>query len=198
MELDDLKQNWAKSNETIKYRHRDVLEIIQGRSEGPAAKLKRRFRKGMIALPLIASIAITKLSKKSGFIYEVFTWYLIGFCLLIMIYFYLNYRLISRMQTMEGDVKTHLQRQVRLLRQGLKWRLLITRSLLLVFFLLLEFFMYQKQDMGIDDWSHQSLALRLSVYAGVFLFFYFLTKWATDHRYKKHIRHLEMLTEQME
>lgn len=198
MELDDLKQKWTTSNEKIKLPDRDILDMIQNDSQGPVAKLKRRFRKGMVLLPAIAIITATRLAQKHGFIYEVFTWYFITFCLLITLYFYLNYRVVSQIQTVEGDVKTNLKRQVLLLQTGLKWRLLITRGLMILFIILLEFLMQLKQDNGFEGWHHQPIFLRLLVYAGTFSGFYLLTKFATNLRYKKHIRHLESLTEQMQ
>ncbi|MDQ6608532.1 MAG: hypothetical protein M3Y85_01780 [Bacteroidota bacterium] len=197
MELDELKQSWTKSNEKIKIPDRDILEMIRNNSDGPVAKLKRRFKKGMFILPAIALIAGTKLVQKHGFIFDVFTLYFFTFCFLITIYFYLNYRLVSQIQAVDGDVKTNLKRQVRLLQAGLKWRLLITRGMMVLFIIVLELLMQLKQDNGFEKWHTQPVVIRLLIYAGAFLFFYLLTKFATNLRYNKYIRHLEVLTEQL-
>lgn len=197
MELDDLKQAWNKSDNAISHGNRNIIELIQNKSAGPAAKLKRRFKKGMILIPFILSIAVLKLTKHSGLLPQLLVWYLSMFGIAMMTYFYLNYRLINSMQTLEGSVKDNLQKQVKLLRIGLRWRLLITRGMFLTFIVLTELLMYFKIVPETENWRQYGLFLRLSIYAGSALFFYFLTKFATDFRYKKHILRLEELIEEM-
>jgi Na+/melibiose symporter-like transporter len=196
MELDDLKKGWQL--EQGRAGKRDILKMIRSRSEGPAARLRRRFRNGMFILSILTVVIVRKLSDRHGLIFGVLTWYLIGFCLLMFIYFFLNYRLMGRMQVVEEDVRNHLRRQVQLLRKGLYWRLLITRTLFASLFLLLELLMYLKKDEGFDSWAGRPLLLRLAVYAGVFAILYYFTKKTMNHRYKKHIEALDQLVHEME
>jgi Na+/melibiose symporter-like transporter len=196
MELDDLKRGWQLEKGGAG--KRDILQMIRSRSEGPAARLRRRFRIGMLILPLLAVASAREFFGRHGVVFEALTWYLIGFCLLLFIYFFLNYRLLGQMQVSEGDVRNHLTRQVQLLRKGLYWRLLITRSMFASMFLLLELLMYLKKDAGFESWEGRPLLLRLAVYAGGFAFLYYFTKKTTNHRYKKHFEDLDQLVREME
>lgn len=196
MELDDLKTGWQLENSSAG--KRDILKMIRSRSEGLAARLRRRFGKGMVILSILTVVIFRKLSGRHGLIFETLTWYLTGFCVLMFIYFFLNYRLLGRMQVVEEDVRNHLTRQVRLLRKGLYWRLLLTRSMFASMFLLLELLMYLKKDEGFESWEGRPLLLRLAVYAGGFAVLYFFTKKAMNHRYKKHIEELDQLVREME
>jgi hypothetical protein len=196
MELDELKQSWQKATEKMELPNRDVLELIQHRSEGPVAQLKRRFRKGMILILLVTGFSLIELHGKSD-LSEIMKWYLAGFCGMILIYFYLSYRLVSKMQEMQETVKANLQRQVHLLKTGLKWRLIVTRSMFVLYMVFLEAYMYLRPKDGLTQWRALPTGERLVIYAGIFLFMYLLTKYATTHRYKRHIEHLERLTEQM-
>jgi hypothetical protein len=196
MELDDLKTGWQLEKGGTG--NRDILQMIRSRSEGPAARLRRRFRKGMLILPVLAVVSAREFFGRHGAIFEALSWYLMGFCLLLFVYFFLNYRLLGQMQSVEGDVRNHLKRQVRLLRKGLYWRLLLTRSMFVSMFLLLELLMYLKKDAGFESWEGRPLLFRLAVYAGVFAFLYFFTKKATNHRYKKHFEDLDQLVHEME
>jgi hypothetical protein len=45
MELDDLKHQWKQADKTQKPINQNIMELIQHRSRGPVAALKRSFRK---------------------------------------------------------------------------------------------------------------------------------------------------------
>ena len=197
MEIDDLKESWRNSTGKIKTPERDIIALIQNKGNGPAAQLKRRFRKGLLLIPFVACIVTIQFSKKGNLFSDVLYWYFIGFCVGVMAYFYFNYRLVSRMQTMENNVKENLLQQVQTLQAGLKWRLIITRGLVVIFILLLELLLYLRQEPRFSGWYGRPVHIRLLAYAGAVIFFYFLTKFALHHRYGKHIRYLQTLTEQM-
>lgn len=197
MELDDLKQSWQKATERAERPNRDVQEMLQNRSEGPVAQLKRRFRKGLLLMPALVGISFFELHADNTISWLV-RGYLLVFCFLMLIYFYLSYRLVSKMQNMHETVKANLQRQVELLKTGLKWRLLITRSMFLLYAILLEVFMYVRPNDGLSNWRAHSLPFRLCAYAGAFIAGYLISKYATNHRYKKQITYLEQLVAQMQ
>ena len=80
MELDELKKSWQRFGEKMKAPQKDIQELIKNRSEQPLAKLKRRFRKGILLMPAIASIVIIQFSHNSDFASHVLVWYLLCFC----------------------------------------------------------------------------------------------------------------------
>jgi len=198
MELDDLKKTWQQSNENIKAPQKDIRELIQSRSEQPLAKLKRRFRKGILLMPVIAAIVVIEFSRKQDFASRFLVWYLLCFCLIMMLYFYVNYRLVNRTQLSEGDVYSNLVIQTKMLTQLLQLRLLLMRGAIALFFLLLEVLMYLRHGKGYESWQAHSIFFRLAVYVVTFIFFFFFTRLAINHRYRKNIQYLQLLVKELE
>ena len=198
MELDELKKSWQRFGEKMKAPQKDIQELIKNRSEQPLAKLKRRFRKGMLLMPAIASIVIIQFSHKSDFASHVLVRYLLCFCAIMLVYFYVNYRLVSKMESNESDVHSNLLRQTKLLTQLLQFRLLLMRGAVVLFFALVELMMYFRHGDGYESWHARPVIYRLIVYAGTFIFFFFFTRIAMNHRYRKNIRHLQDLVKAFE
>ncbi|MEJ7685106.1 MAG: hypothetical protein WKG06_46125 [Segetibacter sp.] len=197
MELDDLKQSWTEASKNIKPLNINIMELIQNKSYGPLAQLKNRFRKGLILIPVVVSMLIINLSRKHDVFSDGLFWFYIIFCSLMMLYFFYNYRLINKMQYMDNFVKANFEKQVEILENGLKWRLVITRGLFLVFIVLLEVLMYYKQEPSLVKWFVQPLTIRISVYAVMIAAFYFITKFAFNYKYRKHVQYLKKLVQQM-
>ena len=198
MELDELKKSWQRFGEKMKAPQKDIQELIKNRSEQPLAKLKRRFRKGMLLMPAIASIVIIQFSHKSDFASHVLVRYLLCFCAIMLVYFYVNYRLVSKMESNESDVHSNLLRQTKLLTQLLQFRLLLMRGAVALFFALVELMMYFRHGGGYESWHERPVIYRLLVYVGTFIFFFFFTRIAMNHRYRKNIRHLQDLVKAFE
>lgn len=196
MELDDLKKSWQQSNEKVTLPDKDIRELIRNKTTGPVAQLKRRFRRGMLLIVFIAAYIVIESNGYSGS-KQFLQGYLLSFCAFILVYFYFNYRLLSQMQATEESVKTNLQRQVRLLKNGLKWRLLVTRTMVALYAVMLEVMMHLHPG-NFPKWQAQSLGVRLAVYLGVFVLIFAISRWGTDLRYKKHIRYLEELAGQLQ
>jgi hypothetical protein len=196
MELDDLKKNWEAANKDIQIPQRNIQEMIRA-SNGHLNQLRKRFRKGMILMPFIALVSISELSSRHSFMMEVIRWYIVGFCFLMMIYFGVNYIMLNKLERMEGDVKENLEKQVRFLSKGYSLRLIITRTMPLVLFILVEILMIVHPQGGFTKWAGQPLIIRMTGYAVIFIALYFFTSWATYHRYKKHIEHLQSLVKEL-
>lgn len=196
MELDELKQSWKQSAEKMQGSDSHIQSVIANKDRGPVAELKARFRKGMILIPLIMAIALMKLPKHHGLAFDLFFSLLSTVAILMTAYFYFNYKLVSSMQAMDGTVKDNLQKQVRILEKGVRFRLLFTRTMLLVFIVLLELLSYQGKEM--EGWYSQALVVRLMVYAFVFAGFYLLTHLVVKNRYSKYISHLRELVDELE
>jgi hypothetical protein len=198
MELDDLKKSWQQSNATMKVPQKDIRELLQSRSEQPLAKLKRRFRKGMLLMPVIAAIMLSEFSGKKDLASHFLVWYLLCFCAVMMVYFYVNYRLVDKRQVAGGDVRSNLIHQTKMLTTFLNLRLLVMRGAIAFFFLLVEAFMYFRHGEGFQSWHARSILLRLAVYAGTFLFFFLFTRLVINHRYGRDITHLQELCKELE
>ena len=61
MELDDLKQQWKQADKLQIPKNKNIMDIIQHKSHGPFAELKKSFKRQMIAMTVvpIAIIALT-------------------------------------------------------------------------------------------------------------------------------------------
>jgi len=57
MELDDLKQTWNQ-NQSTKPLNTDIMELIQHKSYGPLAALKKAFRKQIVLMAIIPAYFI--------------------------------------------------------------------------------------------------------------------------------------------
>jgi hypothetical protein len=196
MELDELKQPWKISAEKIP--PVNIGEMIRQQAADPLHRLKRRFRSRMIVLPLVLTWLIINLSKHHDIFSDVLFWLYVVICIGMTGYFYAGYRQVSRIQDMDGPVKSMLEKRVRALEQGLRWRLICVRILFVVFIVLLEIMLFYKQEPSLAAWYALPIYLRLAVYAGLTGFFYLLTGWILGNKYGKYIRRLRELVEQMQ
>lgn len=197
MELDDLKKSWRQSGEQIKAPQKDIRQLIQAGSDHPLVKLKRRFRKGMLLMPAIAAIIAIEFSHKKDFESHFASWYLLSFCAIMMVYFFVNYRLVSKMLENAGNVHANLVHQTKTLSQFLKIRLILMRGAVALFFVLHEVLKYLYSDEG-HAWQASDLFRRLPTYLFVFILFFFFTRIAMNHRYRKNIQQLQQLVKEME
>jgi hypothetical protein len=197
MELDDLKQTWKETTGKIKPSQKNIMELIQNKDHGPVAQLKRRFRRRLVAIPLVLSVLIFDLSRHHDIFSDLLFWLYVFICIMLTGYFYMNYRLLGNMQRMDGQVRATLERQVRILEKGVIWRLVIVRSLFIVFIVLLEVLLYYRQEPSLVKWYAQPLGIRLASYAILWLSFYFFSGFVIQHEYKKHILYLKGLVEQV-
>lgn len=196
MELDELKQGWKRSAEKINTHSRDIQSLITDNQSGPVSELRNRFRRGMIIVPLVIAIALSRLSHHHGLAFNVMFCFLLVFALSMVGYFYYNYKLLGRFQTMDITVKEHLQKQATLLEKGVRFRLIFTRAMAVVFIILLELLMYRGKQL--TGWNDKSLTTRLTVYTVVLAIFYLVTHLAVKHRYSKNINHLKELVNELE
>jgi uncharacterized integral membrane protein len=197
MELEDLKKDWQKSG-FPRESSRDILEMIHHRSEGPAAKLQRRFRKGMILAPVILAVMIIRLSgKKLTLTSDFFFCYFAAFCVFITLYFFVNYRLVSKMQDMDEAVRSNLEKQVSLLEKGVRWRLIITRMFFLLLPVLFEVMIHISAEPSFSSWLGRPWPVRVLAYAVGLALFFTLISFAIRTRYGRQITRLKELVAQL-
>lgn len=71
------------------------------------------------------------------------------------------------------------------------------RGAVALFFVLNELLKYLYHADG-QVWQAQDFFRRLPVYLAVFIFFFFFTRFAMNHRYRKNIQQLQRLVKEME
>src|SRR5258705_3896421 len=105
MELEDLKKTW-KQTEISTNKNIDIMELIHNKNYGPLAALKRAFLKEirmMAIIPLI--LLLTNLDNIGGVLRSVMFWSYVAFCIGVVAFASYNYRLVAKMEGMDGMVK---------------------------------------------------------------------------------------------
>src|SRR5450432_3076624 len=105
MELDDLKQTWKhlpiKNNINT-----DIMELIQHKSHGPVAAMKRVFKKQITVMAILPLVLIaTNLNDVRIVFTSVMFWCYVAFCIGIIVFAYYNYRIVTKMENMDGMVR---------------------------------------------------------------------------------------------
>jgi hypothetical protein len=197
MELDDLKSLWKHKDEK-KLSGEEIRNLLQNRSYGPLARLKNRFRRGMFIIPFAVVFLVMELSKHHDIFNDVLFWLYVVVCIGLVLYFYINYRVMDRAQNMEGPVKSVMERMVHILENGIRIRLLVIRILFVLFIVVFEVLLYFNQEPKMVKWYVQPLYVRLSVYAVLIIVFYLFTGMVIRHKYKTDVLRLKEIVQQME
>src|ERR1700759_4383318 len=104
MELDDLKQTWKESG-THKNINTNIMNLIQHKTYGPVAALKKEFRKQIIVMCLLPMLLIcTNLDDISKPLTSILFWAYVLFCTGVIVFAYFNYRIANRMSVMDESI----------------------------------------------------------------------------------------------
>lgn len=198
MELDDLKQEW-KQTPVKKIKNTDIMELIQHKSYGPVAALKKAFRRQivvMIILPVL--LFVTNMDDGNKALTSVMFWSYVAFCMGVVISSYFNYRIVDKMGDMDSMVKSNLVRQIGLLEARMKWNVIGSRIVLPFFILLTEIVPYFQYYRMLDKWHSLHPAIRFGAYAFLLLLHYFLSRRICQQKYGRHIAYLKSLVKEMQ
>jgi hypothetical protein len=197
MELDDLKQTW-KQTETKKNINTDVMKLIQHKSYGPIAALKREFRKQIIVMMIIPLLLVmTNADDIVQVLTSVMFWSYVAFCIGVVAFAYYNYRIVKKMETMDGMVRSNLEQQVNILETRLKWKVIGVRIALLYFILLTEIVPYFQHYRMLDKWHALSPAIRFGSYAALLLLQYFVSGMIIRRKFGTHLNYLKDLVREI-
>lgn len=198
MELDELKQWWQQAPEQ-KQPTINIMDIIQHRSYGPLASLKRTYRKQMIVMAAFPFILLAANMKNiEGVLSSVLFWSYVAFCIGVILFAAYNYRIVKNMQTMDATVKTNLEQQVSFLEKRVQLELWGLRGVVLFFIVLLEVIPYFQHYRMLDKWHALPALTRIGVYAGFLVFQYFVSQRIKEKRVGRHIAYLKELMQQMQ
>jgi hypothetical protein len=198
MELDELKKMWNQTpiqNKPII----NIMELIQHKSYGPLASLKRTYRKQirvMAVLPLL--LMLINLNDIDKVLTSILFWSYVVFCIAIVLFARYNYRIVKSMQTMDTVVKVNLEQQIALLEKRANMEIWGLRAVLLFFVLLLEIVPYLQHYRMLDKWHSLSPFIRFAAYNGLLLLQYVLNKRLKERKVGRHLRYLKELVGQMQ
>jgi len=199
MELDDLKQTW-KQNDTIgKIKNTDIMELIQHKSYGPVAALKKAFNKQMrlmAILPLL--VFVTNLDNVQKVFTNIMFWSYIVFCAGVVVYSWFNYRLVRKMEGMDKMVKPNLEEQIDILETRVRWQTIGIRIVAIYFIILMEVLPYIQHIRMLDKWHSLSPLIRFSIYAAFLALQYFTSRKVLYQKFGSHLAYLKSLIMEME
>jgi len=198
MELDDLKNTWQQTPVT-KNNNTDIMEIIQQKSYGPIAALKRTYRKQIVLMFLIPLMLVAVNSQDiHGVLTSILFWSYVAFCIGVIVFAYRNYHIVSKMDSMDALVKTKLEQQIRLLEKRANWQMMGVRGVLIFFIFLLEVLPYVQHYRMLDKWHSLPVAVRFGAYAGLLLLQYFMNKKIKQRKVGRHLTYLKELVKEMQ
>jgi hypothetical protein len=198
MELDDLRQSWKETPIPTPV-NKNIMEMIQHKSYGPVAALKRNFKKQMIVMALLPFILLlTNASDISKPLTSVLYWSYVVVAIGVIIVAYYNYRIADKMQDMNGMVKANLEQQVSLLQARLRWKIIGLRIVFIFFIVLLEVLPYFQHYRMLDKWHSLPILARLAVYLGFLLLQFFISPIILQRKFGRHLTYLQSLVKEME
>ena len=193
MELDDLKQRW-KEKTNQKPTNKSIMEMIQHKSYGPIAALKRSYRKQMVVMLLMPLLLLlTNLDDITKPLTSVMYWSYVLFCIGIAAVAINNYITANRMQRMDGLLKENLEQQITLLQTRMNWTVISLRLALLFFVVLAEVLPYFQHFRMLDKWHSLPLLARYGTYAALFIAQYFLSPRVLQYKFGRHLESLKEL-----
>lgn len=197
MELDELKQLW-KGNESTKYINKSIMEMIQHKSYGPIAALKREFRKQMVVmtiLPLLLLLTSSDdITKALG---SILFWAYTIFCVSIILFAYRNYRIVDKLSVMDGVVKTTVEQHVQLLQQRIQRLFIGLRIALISLIVLTEVVPYIQHYSMLDKWHSVSPLIRYASYTALLAFQYFIGRKILYRKFGSHLAYLQNLLQDL-
>jgi hypothetical protein len=198
MELDDLKQTW-KQSETNKNLNPDIMNLIQHKTYGPVAALKKEFRKQIIVMSLLPLFLIfTNADDISKPLTSILFWAYVLLCAGVVLFAYFNYRIANKMSVMDEGVKSNLAKQVNILQTRLHWKIIGLRIALLFLIVLTELVPYVQHYRMLDKWHSLSPLIRFSAYAVLLLMQYFIGTKIIYRKFGSHLNYLKELIQEME
>jgi hypothetical protein len=199
MELDDLKQTWKQTSNSKQTLKKDIMEFIQQPQYGPVAALKKEFRKQIAAMILATAFIITTtINGIADLRYNFLFWSYMAFCAGVIVFHFINYRIVRRMELMDGDVRSNLQKQINILETRLKWKRIFLPLVALFFFALVEILPAYQHFRMLDKWHALPVMTRIASYAGFLLLQYFANKWVTWKKFGSHLEYLKKLIKELE
>ena len=197
MELDDLKHRW-KEKTNQKPTNKGIMEMIQHKSYGPVAALKRSYRKQIVVMLLMPFFLLaTNAEDISRPLNSVLYWSYVVFCVGMVAFSTNNYIIADKMQRMDGLLKENLEQQITLLETRMKWTIIGLRVVLLFFIVLVEVVPYFQHFSTLDKWHSLPVYARFGVYAALLISQYFLTPFVLRRKFGRHLDSLKELVKEL-
>jgi Ca2+/Na+ antiporter len=199
MELDELKQHWKQTDNIPSPDKQNIMDLIQNKSYGPVAELKRSYRRLMSVMILIpVAVFLTNLTNLDAMISSIIFWVYIAFCAGLFVYGWISYQTVKQMERTEQVVKEHLTKQLSILSTRLRQKLIFQWIALIVLIALTEIMPYFQDIHLLNSWHSLSPFIRFGAYAALLFLQQFATRRVAQARYGQHLERLSQLVKDME
>jgi hypothetical protein len=192
MDIDELKQRWQQADTNESVPGNSLRSFLRRPDRGPVAALKRNFRRQIIVLLIVFALFLHELRERQIFHNVFFYWYLVcGLCLCI--FFYVNLRLVKRLEKTDEALTAHIKIQVATLEKRMRWYRTFTRVAIVSLIILLEILPFYSGERMLQKWHAVEPVIRIAVYAGLLLFQYYVGRLIARRRYGKHLERLKKI-----
>lgn len=199
MELDDLKHAWKQADSIHKPQNENIMQLIQNRSYGPIAVLKREFLRQVRVMVVIPALMVVIFAQDlDKVVTNVMLWSYISVCAGVCVFFYYNYIVLKKMEGQDGLLKSNLEQQISILETRLNWHMIGLRIALVFFIVLTEVLPLYQHARMLDKWHSLSPVVRFSVYAVLLTLQYFLSRMMCQRKFGRHLDYLKELVNEMQ
>ena len=160
--------------------------------------MKRVFRKQIIVMAIIPLVLLaTNLNDVHIVFTSIMFWCYVAFCIGIIVFAYYNYRIVSKMEIMDGMVRANVEQQINLLESRKRLELIGMRAVLLFFIVLTEVVPYLQHYRMLEFWHSFSPIVRFSTYAVLLCVQYVINRRISQRNIGVHLAHLKELMNEM-
>ncbi|MDO6433422.1 hypothetical protein Q4E93_22610 [Flavitalea sp. BT771] len=209
MELDSLKYAWRTlaSKPVPEKSPEQIRALLQGRSKGPVAKMRRNMVGELLLILVTYTPAILFYFLEFDGRLSGVAWLFVLLLVILAVYFHRKSRLLKAMQCADHDVCASLRQQVATLKRYIRFYVRAGTAMIPIMTILTWLIIRWKfpplpgadlfyRISGSPWWQHPLtwIGLLIPVTAAV----YFLNVWYVGRLYGQHIRKLEDLLREME
>ncbi|MGB8194295.1 MAG: hypothetical protein WCF67_20355 [Chitinophagaceae bacterium] len=204
MELEQLKNIWAKDSGPQQKQDEYLLSLLGKRSNGPIAKMKRNLRLELIGVIVLYGLCIVYyFFAFEGRMVEI-SWFMLGIGLLFMVYYYRKNKLLNNMQCVACQVKSNLELQLGTLEKYVRFYLISGNILIPVTMLMVGYVvivLYPERihsSRNFNSPEMQSLIIKfLIMTVAVTIAMFFLNRWYVNRLYGRHVKKLRETLKEM-
>lgn len=197
MELDELRDMWAKSATRPTATNYNITELIYRDAKSPLAMLEKKFKAALYIFPFVVILfAGTFIS--NGANQSVIMWLLFSILFIEFAFSLFNYITIKQIQQPAGNIKDNLLKRVFLLQQRNHNYLYLHVGLYMLMAALLELSVHLNFDVSHNWWVNITPVLRIAIIIVFLTAQYFIKRHSQRQMYGQYIDKLNELIGQME
>lgn len=200
MELETLKSIWQDQEFPDNQPARDeLLALLHKKSHGPINRMRRNLRKELLLVIFSYTFCIIFYLTAFNGEFSGVSWLFVGVLLYFGIYYNQKNRLLKKMQCASCEVRSNLEGQLRTLKKYLRfyyWSGVLSAPITIIIAFGLAYNSRLSNDPPFHWWRAIGLLSALIIATTVAT--YFVSRWAIEKFYGRHVRKLQELVREMD